>query len=115
MTKTEMCAIRASLSMFASYDESKVMRERLHQSALLDYQPKYTHYDYLDFMNRNAVSIDKISPQDTNHRYYFCLFSIPSQHVYGDCVEECLDNAIDSERSANTTSRSINQPNRSEN
>ena len=112
MTKTEMCAIRASLSMFASYDESKVMRERLHQFALLDYQPKYTHYDYLDFMNRNDVSIDKISPQNTNQPYYMCLFSVVSQHVYGDCVEECLDNAIDCTR---TTNSSINQPNRSEN
>jgi hypothetical protein len=76
------------------YHEAERIRKQLHQHALQNYEPKHDAKTYFDFMNENECSFDINSPGDTNDPYYFCLFTEVSQHVSGDCVEECLDKAI---------------------
>ena len=86
---------REKLRDFVSYEEGKAIRNELHTIAMREYKPKHPDVDYLEFMNNNECTFTVIHPQSTNHPWYFGLFTIVSQHVYGDCVEECLDRAID--------------------
>lgn len=47
---------------------------------------------YLKYMNENACTFEKNTPEDP---YRFTMFSILSQHVRGDSVQECIDKAIE--------------------
>lgn len=76
------------------YDEGQIIRKELHRIAKIEYKPQNTAKEYFEFMNDNACSFEIIHPQSANHPWYFGMFSEKSQHVYGDCVEECLDKAI---------------------
>lgn len=86
--------IREKLSSFIEYEEGQDLRNRLKIMAVVTYIPKFDLEAYLHYMNSFPCSFDELHPQDTNHPYYWSMFSVPSQHVYGDCVEECLDKAI---------------------
>jgi ferredoxin len=85
---------RERLREFVPYEEGKFIREKLHREALKNYKPKYPEL-YLQYMNANECSFDVNGAQCQNHPYYLTLFSVASQHVMGDCVEECLDKAIE--------------------
>jgi hypothetical protein len=86
--------LREKLKEFISYDKGKAIREKLHRFAKKNYVPKHSPSEYLKFMNANECDFTINHPQSVNHPWYFCLFTVVSQHVYGDCVEECLDNAM---------------------
>jgi hypothetical protein len=86
--------IRDKLRHHLDYDQSKEIRNKLKSYAEQTYKPLHTDGAYLLFMNTNECSFSINGMQSTNHPYYWCLFSVKSQHVYGDCIEECLDNAI---------------------
>lgn len=63
------------------------------------YKPKRTAAEYLEAMAKLATSkrpfhLDQQRP-DINHPCAYRLFTIPSQHVYGNCIEECIDNALE--------------------
>jgi hypothetical protein len=89
----EIEELRDKLVGFLPYDECKEIRAKIHAYAKANYNP--THQDkYLAFMNDNECSFDVNHPQCENRPYYFTLFTVKSQHVMGDCVEECLDKAI---------------------
>lgn len=89
-----MIDIRVKLREFIDYDEGEIIRNSLHEKAKSEYNPKYPD-KYISFMNENACSFDVNHPQCVNSPYYFTMFSVVSQHVMGDCVEECLDKAIE--------------------
>lgn len=86
------------LKSFVPYEEAKVFREMIHEWALIHYVPKNKPEDYLWFMNKWECKIDKVHPQCNNYNNYFRLFTTVSQHVYGDTIQECLDNAIEYEK-----------------
>ena len=80
---------------FINYHEGKRIRAEQHVEAKLNYRPKHGSERYLKFMNDNTCKFSINHPQSINHPTYFCLFTVKSQHVYGDCVEECLDKAME--------------------
>jgi len=86
--------MRDKLEDFIEYEEGEKIREHLHEKAKAEYVPKYAD-KYISFMNENTCSFNVNHPQSKNHPYYFRMFCIKSQHVLGDCVEECLDKAIE--------------------
>lgn len=77
------------------YDSGKIIRERLHELALRSYVPVYSDSQYLKFMENNQCVFDKVPNQSKNTPCYLRLFTVASQHIYGDCVKGCLDKAID--------------------
>ncbi len=80
-----------------SYKDGLVLMKQRHIKALAEYKPKHSPFEYLKFMNDNECSFTRQHPQSENHPYYLGLFTVMSQHGYGDCAEECLDNAMESD------------------
>ena len=87
--------IREKLTNFIEYSEGEKIRKTLHEDAKRNYKPKYQER-YIEFMNDNVCSFSVNHAQSANFPYYFTLFTIKSQHVMGDSVEECLDKAMES-------------------
>ena len=87
--------LRAMLTDFIEYGEGKKIRRKIHGNAKLNYKPVHSDL-YLEFMNNNECNFEINHAQSTNSPYYFTLFTVKSQHVMGDCAEECLDKAISS-------------------
>ena len=85
---------RKKLTKFISYEEGQAIREQLHENALKEYKPTNSLSEYAEFMNKNDCTFATQQPQSRNHPWYFGLFSVVSQWVYGDCIEECLDRAM---------------------
>lgn len=85
------------LKSYVQYDIAASIKEALHEYAKMFYVRKNSASTYLDFMSRNVCTFDKVHPQSTNYQDYFSMFSVVSQRIYGDCIEECLDKAIDYE------------------
>lgn len=94
MPTDERAAVRERLTKFINYDAGKALREKLHADAKINYVAKASKDKYLTFLNEHGGSFRVNHPQSENHPYYYTFFSCVSQHVMGDCVEECLDNAI---------------------
>ena len=82
------------MSNFISYDEGTALRKERNLSALLNYKAKHSLEEYSHFMNKNPCDFSMVHTQDSNILSVWCLFTVKSQHVYGDCVEECLDKAM---------------------
>ena len=86
--------MRSELMNFIDYDEGKRIRKELHEEAKNTYIPKHTSDHYMSFMNSNPCTFVVCHAQSENHPWYYSLFTVSSQWVYGDVIEECLDNAI---------------------
>ena len=93
VASSEIDALRAKLMDFLPYDKGEEIRAKIHGYSKANYKPIHKS-KYLEFMNDNECTFDINHPQCENHPYYFTLFTVKSQHVMGDCVEECLDKAI---------------------
>jgi len=93
VVSSEIEALRAKLADFVEYDTGKDIRNKIHEFAKENYNPVHSS-KYFEFMNDNECSFDVNHAQSENHPYYFTLFTVKSQHVMGDCIEECLDKAI---------------------
>lgn len=91
----EIEKIRNKLRNFIEYEEGRKLRLELHKFAVKYYKPNHTPSEYFKFMNENECSFKINGAQQTNFPYYFSLFTTKSQHVYGDCIEECLDKAME--------------------
>ena len=82
---------------FYSAEEGERLRKQL-MILSEGYVPKHTQEEYWAFtkhcMSLGGIHITTNGYQCTNHPYVYTFFSVPSQHVMGDCLEECLDNAI---------------------
>ena len=97
MTYSEVIAIRNRLREFVSFEEGEKARKALKEYAEAHYSPQHTPSEYLAFMNEHECSFKVIHPQSENFPYYWGLFTVKSQHVHGDCIEECLDKAMEGE------------------
>ena len=91
---SDLLCLREKLKTFIGYEEGEAIRTQLHERARKNYQPRHAD-KYLSFMNENECTFDVNHAQSSNQPYYFTLFTVKSQHVMGDCVEECLDKAIE--------------------
>ena len=85
---------RERLRKDISYEEGNKIRSDLHEYAKLTYKAKHSE-KYMKFMNNNACKFTVNGAQERNYPFFFTLFTCASQHVFGDCVEECLDKAIE--------------------
>ena len=80
---------------YIDFAKGKEIRNALYEIAVRTYTPKYPAL-YMQFLNNEKYfTLDTVSPQDNNHPEYFCFFSVTTQHIYGDCIEEVLDKAIE--------------------
>lgn len=86
-------SLRVKLVDSIEYDKGEAIRNKIHAFAKKNYTP-INSSKYLEFMNENACRFRVNHAQSINSRYYFTLFTEKSQHVMGDCIEECLDKAI---------------------
>lgn len=92
-------SIRAQLvDTFVTSEAGSRLRKQLATIAEEDYVAQHAPQDYLAFLTRNEGNFKKVGPQETNFPYAWKFFSVVSQHVYGDSIEECLDKAIELEQ-----------------
>lgn len=91
---TQIANIRSVLKTFVEFEHGKTLREQLKEIAAETYVPKHSPADYFKFLNLNAASFSENHPQSSNHPYVWTMFTVASQHVMGDCIEECLDKAL---------------------
>lgn len=94
MSQSEV--IRKELKEFVSATHGKKLRKQLKLIAKIEYQPLHTNKEYMTFLNSNECAFKVNGYQSTNHPYYWQMFSVKSQHVLGDSVEQCLDKAMTS-------------------
>lgn len=80
---------------FVTYEEGQRLRET-RKAAGRNYQHQHALSDYADFMRANlgCMNFSEVHAQDVNRPQAYCLFTVPSQHVWGDSLYELLDNAI---------------------
>jgi hypothetical protein len=74
------------------------LRTQLAMMAEENYVAQHAPQEYLAFLGRHEGKFKKVGPQETNFPYVWQFFSCVSQHVYGDCIEECLDKAMELEQ-----------------
>lgn len=70
------------------------IRDALRENADAHYERQHSAQEYLEFLKRNDTTYSKIQGHDINAPFGWRFFSVVSQHVYGDCLEECLDKAM---------------------
>jgi hypothetical protein len=97
-------SIRAQLvdTFVTSYAGTR-LRTQLAMMAEENYVAQHAPQEYLAFLGRHEGKFKKVGPQETNFPYVWQFFSCVSQHVYGDCIEECLDKAMELEQNANVS------------
>jgi len=86
--------LRDKLREFIPAEEGAAIRSMLESYAAKNYVPKHAPSVYLNYMNGHTCSFDRNGSQCVNHPYVWTMFSVPSQHVMGDCIEECFDKAL---------------------
>lgn len=80
-----------------SYETGVAIRGRLHFLGRMNYEAQNRPKEYMEFLTRNECSFKRVGAQQCNPAVWE-LFTVVSQHVYGDTVEECLDKAMTIER-----------------
>ena len=95
MCDVNIAVIRARLrEHFIPYKEGGELRAQLKAHAEATYVKQHTADEYMHFINENECDFKVQHNQAANFPYYWRMFSVRSQHVSGDCIEECLDNAM---------------------
>ena len=92
--KRKAAEIRTRLRSFVMADTGQQLRDKLEAVQSSVYFPKHSAEEYMVWIARNLPSFRRNHPQAQNAPFVFCMFSVASQHVYGDSVHECLDNAM---------------------
>lgn len=100
--------LRERLRSFVSYKEGEKIRGMLAKHAEYYYIPLHNPRAYIEFLKGRYVSITEVGAQSTNHPHVWGLFTDASQHVYGDCLEECLDRAMEIANDKTKHGRGIN-------
>lgn len=94
--------IREILSEFVDYDEGKSLRKELKKIADKTYVQKYSDKEHVDFLDRNEAEFEEVHPQAEYTPYYLEMFTVLTQHIYGDNIRQLIDKGIDIERSGKT-------------
>lgn len=99
--KDEINELRKKLTEFIEYKEAVRIRNRIRLLAIDSYIPKYTDSEYIGFLKRHTVTTTVNHPQSTNHPHYYAMFSVCTQHIYADTIEELFDISLDIEKKKN--------------
>jgi hypothetical protein len=77
---------------FWDYAYAEKQQDKLRQAAK-GYKPKHPPGWYVKYLKKLGTwSLDHVHPQDENRRgFLYVFFSCPTQHVWGNSLEECLD------------------------
>lgn len=106
--------IRTAISypegMFLSDEAGTELRNQLEKAAQRTYVRQNSAQAYVNFLSRHPCDLKRVHGQSTNFPFVWGLFTVVSQHVYGDCVEECMDKAIAAELRANPAQRPAPPP-----
>ena len=94
--------IRSILIEFVNYEEAELLKKELNFIAIDNYKQKYSSKEHISFLSRNESSIKKTHPQETNFPYYMQMFTVNTQHIYADSLEQLLDSGIDIEKGIKT-------------
>lgn len=87
--------IRQILRSFVFAERGCALREELNSIAKEHYIPRHTPEQYMSWMQSvSDLSFEQVGYQCQIHPYYMSLFTVESQHVYGDCLIHCLDLAM---------------------
>ena len=80
---------------FVTYAEGVARQEQWKREAER-YVPYHSPEEHARFLRANlsCIKFEAVHPQSENYRAAYCLFTVQSQHVYGNCMEELLDKAI---------------------
>jgi len=89
--------LRKKLKEFVTYDEGKKIRKQIRAWAIENYKQRYTDSEHMGFIKRHTVSTEVLHEQSTNHPYYYGMFSVCTQHIMADTIEELFDKALDIE------------------
>ena len=92
--------LRKKLKDFVTYDEGEKIRKQIRAWAIENYNQKYSDTEYLGFIKRNRISTTVQHAQSTNHPYYYGMFSVCTQHIMADTIEELFDKALDIEKAS---------------
>ena len=55
----------------------------------------------MGFIKRHTISTEVNHAQSVNHPYYYTMFSVVTQHIMADTIEELFDIALDTEKIIN--------------
>lgn len=91
-------ALREKLKSFILYDEGIAIRKEIRSLSIETYKQKYTDSEHMDFIKRHGISTEVQPAQSSNHPYYYGMFSVITQHIMADTIEELFDKAIDIEK-----------------
>ena len=92
--------LRQKLTEFVSYEEGVKIRKQIRAWAIKNYTRKYTDNEHLGFIKRHRITTTVQHAQSTNHPYYYGMFSICTQHIMADTMEQLLDKALDIEKAS---------------
>lgn len=92
--------LRQKLTEFVSYEEGVKIRKQIRAWAIENYKQKYTNDEHLGFIKRHRISTTVQHAQCTNHPYYYGMFSICTQHIMADTMEQLFDKALDIEKAS---------------
>lgn len=97
--------LRKKLKCFISYNDGIKIRKQIRDLAITNYQQKYTDSEHIGFLKRHTISTTVNHPQSLNNPYYYGMFSVCTQHIMADTIEQLLDKAIDIEKKENTINK----------
>lgn len=85
-------------SGFIEYDLGESLKNELKDIADRTYIQKYSDKEQIDFLHRNveSISIETLHAQERTP-YYLEMFTIITQHIYGDNIRQVIDKGIDIE------------------
>ena len=86
--------VRDQIREFTTIKRGEAIRKLLNKYTRATYNHQHTPEEYMHWMNENDVSVERCHGQASHRPYFMCLFSVASQHVYGDSMEQCLDKAM---------------------
>ena len=93
--------LRKKLNGFIEYDEAVIVRKQIRAWAISNYRQRYHNKAQMGFIKRHEISTEAVHPQSSNHLYYYQMFSVITQHIYADTIEELFDKALDIENFKN--------------
>lgn len=89
--------LRNKLKVFVLYEDGLKIRKEIRSLAIETYVQKYTDTEHMGFLKRHEISTKVQHAQSENHPYYYGMFSVCTQHIMADTIEELLDMALDIE------------------
>lgn len=92
--------LRKKLKVFVPYEDCKKIRKQIRALAIKTYKQRYSDTEHMGFIKKHEISVKVVGFQQSNFPYYYEMFSVITQHIYADTIEELFDKAIDIEKAS---------------